>query len=348
MIGSQRLKLYLTRLKNASLPELMHRIREAILICGLRAYFARGAVNLRIPPVDHGIVANLQLPEFHYSVDEQTLKVFLAGGVVTLNGDGGKIARFEEENRGLFFADVPPADSGYDIRLVWEPARLQHVTVLLLAAHILWGERDVHDLHVAAKTALLNWLKQNPLLSGPHYLSAMEGGLRIPVFFYALKIMPNLAAGDRQKILAAIYEHAWWISRRLSLYSSLGNHTVCECVGLVFAGSIYSSLPEGEAWLNRAIELLNQELFHQILVDGGPVEQSLYYHRFIVDLYWLAVDFLEQNRLHKCTSWKPRLLLAETFLRAFTDNQGKLPAIGDSDDGHAIAPGIYPKRGFGG
>ena len=47
--------------------------------------------------------------------------------------------------------------------------------------------------------------------------------------------------------------------------------------------------------MNRGIDLLQQELFHQILDDGGPAEQSLNYHRFVLDLYWLAVDFMEKN-----------------------------------------------------
>ena len=102
--------------------------------------------------------------------------------------------------------------------------------------------------------------------------------------------------------------------------------------------------PEGKAWLNRGIKLLQQELYHQILDDGGPAEQSLGYRRFILDLYWLVVDFLEKNRLHDCTDWKPRLVLGENFLKAFQDGRGHLPAIGDSDDGYAVAQGFNLRR----
>ena len=118
-----------------------------------------------------------------------------------------------------------------DIRMVWEPARLQHLTLLLIFIQKDSPKPYLNFFKEFVKDSLLTWLDKNPFLSGPHYQSAMECGLRIPVFFYALKILNNLASEERKRILAAIFEHAWWISRRLSLYSSLGNHTVCECIG---------------------------------------------------------------------------------------------------------------------
>ena len=101
---------------------------------------------------------------------------------------------------------------------------------------------------------------------------------------------------------------------------------------------------EGRQWLAKGYELLKKELNHQILKDGGPAEQSLNYHRFVLDLYWLAIDFLKKNNLHDCDEFEERLIKAEHFIAAFKDARGRLPSIGDSDDGHAIAPGICPCR----
>ncbi|RPJ40727.1 MAG: heparinase [Deltaproteobacteria bacterium] len=229
-----------------------------------------------------------------------------------------------------------------DIRQVWETARIQHITILLLASA---SRFDSERLRAIAKDALLGWIEKNSFLKGPHYQSAMECGLRIPVFFYGLKILDDLSENEMCSLLRAVYEHGWWVSRRLSLYTSIGNHTVCECLGLIFAGSVYRGAPEGKAWLGKGVELLGQELRHQVISDGGPAEQSLAYHRFVLDLYWLAADFLEKNGLYDCADWKKRLDRAESFLKAFTDLAGQVPSIGDSDDGYAIAPGIAPARG---
>ena len=172
----------------------------------------------------------------------------------------------------------------------------------------------------------------------------MECALRIPVFFYALKRLENLAPEDRDQILQAIYMHAMLISRRLSRHSSLGNHTVTEAVGLVVAGAIYRSTRKGKYWLETGLRILTDELPHQVLDDGGPAEQSLGYHRFVSDLYCLAMDFIQKNDLADVRHWQPRLAAAQLFLSAFQDRQGALPLIGDSDDGLAVAPGISPLR----
>ncbi|WP_306547309.1 alginate lyase family protein [Desulfobulbus sp.] len=243
---------------------------------------------------------------------------------------------------------APTEDSGTaetDIRALWESARLQQITRLfyLAQAKAQEGEPASHAFRVA-ETALFQWLRDNPFLSSPHFLSVMECGLRIPVFFLALKIL-ELSDRQRLQLHQAIFEHGWLIRRRLSLYSSLGNHTVAECVGLVLAGTLFAQSGQGREWFRRGLLLLEQELPHQILKDGGPAEQSLSYHRFVLDLYWFVADFLERNMLHDCSHWKPRLVQGEDFLNALADCQESLPNIGDSDDGRALAPGLAPLRG---
>jgi hypothetical protein len=172
----------------------------------------------------------------------------------------------------------------------------------------------------------------------------MECGMRIPVFFCCLKLVDDLSALESASLLQAIYLHGWVISKRLSLYSSLGNHTIAECVGLIFAGAVFRKTSNGKKWIQKGFDLLKRELEHQILEDGGPAEQSLNYHRFVLDLYWLSIDFLEKNRLYDCSKIKLRLIQGENFLNAFQDDRGNVPSIGDSDDGRAIAPGITPQR----
>ena len=155
---------------------------------------------------------------------------------------------------------------------------------------------------------------------------------------------PAGLACDREEIAAGIFRHAWWIERRLSLYASLGNHTVCEALGLVFAGALFQHGSGGRRWLKKGLALLNQELAHQVLRDGGPVEQSLAYHCFVLDLYWLAADFIQRNRLADLSGWRERLIRGERFLKAFEVEGVCFPAIGDSDDGFAVAPGLAPRR----
>lgn len=334
-----KVSFILARLKNLSIPEVLYRLSQIAWM----QYIKYSGNKPSAPAVDQALLQTLKFPFIHgnFSGDE-TLQI-ISGTRYTLNQDPKMIFAFENSNQ-ISSAQVKRQDERVDIRAVWEPARLQHVYQLLQSRH---GSSESTSACLAenyTRDDILKWIDKNPFYHGPHYLSAMECGLRIPVFVYALLWLPNLSEADRQKIISTIYEHAWLIIRKLSLYSSLGNHTICEAVGIIFEAAIFRDTVEGKTWIKRGIELLTQETTHQILDDGGPAEQSFNYHRFVLDLYWLAVDFMEKNQIHDCAKMKPRLVKGEAFMKCFQGDNGKLPHIGDSDDGFAVAPGLFPLR----
>jgi hypothetical protein len=338
------LRLILSRVRNASFAEILYRINEEILLARLGMSADFGDWPLPVPALDSRNLADLQVPALDVDASADIIEGLLRGARWRLNTEIESISSFEKRVKRIFCNRIKLQPAEPDIRAVWESARLQHVTALIMYAL----QNPKSDLSGTckelARSLVMGWLEKNPFLFGPHYISAMECGLRMPVFFFVLSGLP-LNGKETDKLLTAIYHHAWWIEKRLSLFSSLGNHTVCECVGLVFAGAVFRESEDGKRWLEKGIKLLGQELNHQILSDGGPAEQSLNYHRFVLDLYWLVIDFLESNELFDCAAWKSRLLPGEEFLAAFQDDTGNFPSIGDSDDGYAVAPIITPKRG---
>lgn len=340
---SNQIRFLLSRLKNASIAELTHRVREAVLIFRHQHRVRYGDAPLSVPSLAAEDVALLSLPAVVSDLSLAELEELLHGATCCLNVDAGTIKAFETRVGKTYFARIRQVQGDPDIRAVWEPARLQHVMALLLHANQNPVSALTERSKAYTKNCIFDWIKRNPFLYGPHYMSAMECGLRIPVFFSTLK---GLALDERETdtLLSTIYHHAWWIEKRLSLYSSIGNHTICECVGLVFAGAVFIKTVDGARWLDKGVGLLREEIIHQILPDGGPVEQSLSYHRFVLDLYWLAIDFLERNNLADCGDFKPHLMQGEEFLAAFIDEKGEMPALGDSDDGFAVAPGVFPIR----
>ncbi len=330
---------YLGRIKQASPGEVAYRARRLLLTEALKHASPRQTSIVAVPPWNRVRVQRLALPRIDFTSEENTG----SGGQpptgdrpATLNTDPDSIRAFENACRNLFFTSVGRRCGGIDIRSVWEPARLQH-----LVRSFLLGEPPENH---AAQVEVLQWIAGNPFLQGPHYLSPMECGLRVPVFFYCLKSMVKEAEEDGDSVAAAIYRHAWWIYRNLSLHNSLGNHTVCECIGLIFAGAVFGHTREGGKWLALGCQLLDQEIDHQVLPDGGPAEQSIAYHRFVLDLFWLASRFLRDNGLHDCQPWREILEAGEAFLAAFWIDQHRYIPIGDSDDGCAVAPGFHLRR----
>lgn len=344
-VANYRLKEYILRLQHASLGELVYRLKQILLVFRLKRMLGKYRVP-PVPKINRKDIRKLKIPAFDGSVPEDLVRRILEGKYFALNTDQKSIKDFGTENRSTFFSKIKPTGTGVDIRAVWEPGRLQHLTILMFYYFQNPSTPDADEIHRFLKEEVLKWIDENPFLFGPNYMSVMECGLRVPVLFYCLQTLTDLPDRKFHLILETIYLHGWWISKRLSLYSSLGNHTICECVGLIFAGAIYRNTLDGKKWLKQGSKLLQQELKHQILDDGGPAEQSLAYHRFVLDLYWLAFDFIKKNHLYNCCELKPRLEQGENFLNAFQDNQANVPSIGDSDDGFALAPGLLPRKSF--
>lgn len=327
----KKLEFFIIRLRRSSMREFCHRLKELLFVNFLIKHSVLQP-SFSLPPSCLDKVNNINHPRCLRFIDDKLLNEILHGKCFCLHARDEEVAAFEKDNSNRFSTEIQGKPNGPDIRAVWEKGRLQNLSLLLEAAN---GESFV-------RVSLLEWLDENRFGYGVHYISAMECGLRIPVFLKALQVIDSWTPAEAHQILRSIYQHGWLIRKRLSLFSSLGNHTIAECVGLIFAGYVSQPLKEGAEWLKKGIELLEQECVHQILSDGGPMEQSFSYHRFVLDLYWLALEFLEKNCLHDCAEMKARVVLGEKFLSAMQYDQEPTLRIGDSDDGHVIGPGLFP------
>ena len=75
----------------------------------------------------------------------------------------------------------------------------------------------------------LSWMEANPYLTGAHYISAMECGLRLIAVCHAFdQVRAWLRRPDLvwTSIVRLVEGHANLIRQRVSLHSSLGNHTI--------------------------------------------------------------------------------------------------------------------------
>jgi hypothetical protein len=242
----------------------------------------------------------------------------------------------------VFFGHISyrPGNKYGDARVVWEPSRLQHLVALALIA------RGASNRHAAAAVAclerqFLSWLDANPPLTGIHYVSAMECALRIIAVCHALDLVRHRLARTSEvwmKLPAMVFVHASLIERRLSTHSSLGNHTIAECAGLIYAGCLFPELPRAERWRLLGTELLAEEAARQVLADGGGIEQAFWYHAFVVDLCGLSAALLERCDHRVPEPLSDAVKRGRGFLESFSPSASLLPDIGDRDGGWAVSP----------
>lgn len=223
-----------------------------------------------------------------------------------------------------------------DIRVAWEPARLQQlVAIALLATHQGRAE-DVALL----EAQLRSWVAANPPYLGIHYISAMECGLRLIAACHAFDLVRGrLEAPDETwpALLDLVHSHAPLIEQRLSLHSSRGNHTIAEGAGLLYAGVLFREHPRAARWRKRGSDLLAREAARQVLQDGGGIERAFEYHRFVLDLLGLCERLLAHAGEETPKEITDALARGRRFLAAVTLPDGAVMPVGDGDGGWALS-----------
>ncbi|MFI5304745.1 MAG: alginate lyase family protein, partial [Nitrospiria bacterium] len=125
--------------------------------------------------------------------------------------------------------------------------------------------------------------------------------------------------------------------KRLSLYSSKGNHTIAESAALIYTGVLFPEMHGANRWREKGLSILMSEAQYQILPDGGGVEQSFNYLAFISDLLGLVIKLLEHYQLAVPQEIKTGFIRGGCFLNRMSDNSKSLPSVGDSDNGFALS-----------
>lgn len=233
--------------------------------------------------------------------------------------------------------DYRPGNPVGDVRIVWEPNRLQQLIGLALLA-------ERRPDHATAAVSLLKrqlrcWIRHNPVSVGVNYASAMECAQRIVSVAIAADMVRAKIEDDADfwnGVAALVLEHAAFVRRRLSLFSSLGNHTVAECTGLFMAAVLFPEHEDAAEWRQRAWEVLLQAARREILPSGGPAEHALHYHAQVVDFLEIAIA-CARHVGHDSRELAALWDAGKSFLAAFGVARAALPQIGDNDNGTAAS-----------
>jgi hypothetical protein len=346
---------YLKRIRVMSGRELFHRAGQLLAQYSMFLQFKLGVGIGRPPPASSMFrfcsAREQCLPRIDFDAEalSRASEALLRGEVAF----AGETWKWDESGRAwrrdpctgrewpaVFFARIPYREGNPfgDIRIIWEPSRLQQLVDLAMLAQI--GEDSVRRRAVEQVTAqLASWVQENPPLKGPHYISAMECSLRLIAVCHALDLLRNMLNGDVawQTLIRMLASHAPLIERRLSQYSSTGNHTVAEAAGLAYAGLLFPEMHESERWLSKGLSILEKESAAQVLPDGGGIEQALGYHVFNIHLLWLVKQLLVKQHQKVPNAIADAIDRGCRFLRAMQHFGGGLLALGDNDGGAALS-----------
>jgi hypothetical protein len=224
-----------------------------------------------------------------------------------------------------------------NVKQIWELSRMHHLTILATAFALSGDERFADR----AASHLRSWWRQNPFLSGVHWTSGIEAGLRLIAWVWLRRLLDGWAG------VADLFERSdvartqiWWHQHYLASFRSRGssanNHVIAETAGLLIAALAFDWFAESADWRAEAAGVLEQELTRNTFPSGVNREMASDYQEFVTELAVVAaVEADWGGRPLSATTWA---LLSRMFdvTAATVDVNRRAPREGDGDDGRAL------------
>ncbi len=219
-----------------------------------------------------------------------------------------------------------------DIRLAWEAGRHHHLVILAKAYYVTGDKRYVDGL----KERFYDWIYQNPVNMGIHYISSMELAIRLQSWLWCYYLTDEEDSGFQRDLLTAIRHHCWHIRRNLSLFSSANNHLIVETASLCIASILLPQPLQDLSLFKKSMDILRREVIRQTFPDGVNKEQAFHYQAFVMEALFLLMLAAKRNGIPVPQELHDALERMCEFIRHCMDREGHIPNVGDSDDGHVV------------
>jgi hypothetical protein len=224
-----------------------------------------------------------------------------------------------------------------NVKMVWELSRHHHLTVLAAAWWVTGDEKYAE----AVDLQLRSWWRQNPFLSGIHWTSGIEIGVRLISWVWIRRLMDDWPKVEdlfehNQDALRQLRWHQEFLQAFSSTGSSANNHAVAEAAGLLVGSCGFPWFDQSQDWRETALARLRGHLEANTFDDGLNRELATDYHRFVTELGLVAaVEARAAGHDPGDDVW--RLLTAGLdAAAAMMDCTGRPPRQGDADEGRAL------------
>ena len=224
-----------------------------------------------------------------------------------------------------------------NVKQVWEISRLQHLTLLATAWFLTRDEQ--YARRVADQ--LRSWWRENPFLSGVHWTSGIEIGIRLISLAWIRRLLDDWpgAAGLFEHDELAVRQIRWhqqYLATFRSRGSSANNHVIAEAAGQLVASCAFPWFRQSGRWRRQSARLLERELDRNTFPSGIGRELATGYQCFIAELGLLAaVEADAAGHPLSPAAWQ-RLCATVDSAAALLDEQLRPPRQGDGDEGCAL------------
>ena len=180
-----------------------------------------------------------------------------------------------------------------DIKYVWEKSRFSWL--LTICRYDYHFDED-HSEFVFSQ--ILDWIDKNPLNCGPNYKCSQETSIRLNNWVFALHFYKHsevLTEERWNRIVSSIYWQIHHVYNNIN-YSRIAvrnNHAITETLTLYLMGLIFPEMPDASRWKIKGKRWFEQEIDYQIETDGTYLQNSMNYHRVVVQLLTYAISIAD-------------------------------------------------------
>ena len=220
-----------------------------------------------------------------------------------------------------------------DIKYPWELARCQHWITLAQAWRLTRDPR--YAVEIAAE--LEDFTEVNPVGLGINWTCTMDVAIRAANWALALALIPECAELDERfwrRAYSALFDHGEFIYGNLeNHYEVTSNHFLSNVVGLHILAAEFGDLAVAAGWDSWCRGVLETEIEVQVYEEGTDFESAVPYHRLVTELFLASARLAELQRRPLSENYRAKLQAMVEFLLAVTRPDGRMPVIGDCDDG---------------
>lgn len=234
------------------------------------------------------------------------------------------------ENTPWWQIDIRTEARLSDVKFVWEAARHRDLVVLARAAVLEPDGPWMGKL----EEMLIRWCRECRPERGVNWYSSLELALRAIAWNQVLGLVGGrLSTGLRAELDDLLVASARHIMVELpyTMTSMKNNHLLGDGLGLVVLGRMFPEHPSNKRWASTGDRLMLKQLSRHVLHDGSMIEDSLSYHRFVLEMLIVRVllgDAPEPIRTAMRT--------AAEHLQTLGVFEGKVPQYGDWDEGRVL------------
>ena len=219
-----------------------------------------------------------------------------------------------------------------DIKFVWEKSRFSWL--LTICRYDYHFDED-HSEFVFGQ--IMDWIDKNPLNCGPNYKCSQEMSIRILNWIFALNFYKESNALTEARFQNIVNSIFWQIKHvesniHFSRICVRNNHAITETLTLYLTSLLMPWLPDSAKRKRNGKRWFEKEVDYQIEDDGTFIQDSMNYHRVVIQLLTYAIAIADKHgEMFRDLVYEKAYKSVNFLYQCQETSNGWLPNYGNND-----------------